>query len=81
MGLGEWLTPQTEDQHPGSNCCSGCHPASFQGPGSVCPSPCCGLRPRWGLHPLSSPRLSVVLSQGMLGIHAFGTRVLQVLEK
>lgn len=28
--LGEWLTPQTKDQHPGSSCCP-YHPAFFPG--------------------------------------------------
>lgn len=41
---------------------------------------CCGHHPRWGLYPLPSPHLSSpVPSQGMLGICASWTRVLQVL--
>ena len=31
VGGGAGLTPQTEDQHPGSSCCPCCHPASFPG--------------------------------------------------
>lgn len=52
-----------------------------QAPGSVCPSQCCGHRPRLGLHPLSCPlppSPHPLPSQGMLGIHATWTRVLQV---
>lgn len=52
----------------------------FQAPGSVCPFSCCGHCPRWSLYPLPFPHSHLVPSQRMSGIHASGTRVLQVLE-
>ena len=71
----EWLTPQTEDQHPDSGRCPCCHPASS--PGSWLCLPLVAVATTLG----GACTLSSILSQGMLGIHASWTRVLQVLRE